>query len=62
MIKCGHITDENTRIDYTLPALGGGFGQGFKVSFGYDLVGDDYTGMFQRKFPIAYPCYIEYES
>lgn len=27
-----------------LPALGGGFGNGFKVSKGYDLVGDDYTG------------------
>jgi len=35
----------NGRIDYTLAALGGGFGPGFKVSFGYDLVGDDYTGM-----------------
>jgi hypothetical protein len=24
--------------------LGGGFGEGFKVSKGYDLVGDAYTG------------------
>ncbi|KAI9266025.1 peptidase S8/S53 domain-containing protein [Sporodiniella umbellata] len=31
-------------IDYKLPALGGGFGKGFKVSAGYDLVGDKYTG------------------
>jgi hypothetical protein len=26
------------------PALGGGFGPGFKVVKGYDLVGDAYTG------------------
>lgn len=26
------------------PALGGGFGKGFKVTKGFDLVGDDYTG------------------
>lgn len=26
------------------PALGGGFGKGFKVIKGYDLVGDAYTG------------------
>ena len=32
-------------IDYTHPALGGGFGPGFKVVGGYDLVGDDYTGV-----------------
>ncbi|RAL59204.1 hypothetical protein DID88_006659 [Monilinia fructigena] len=31
-------------IDYTLPALGGGFGPGYKVAFGTDLVGDDYIG------------------
>lgn len=30
--------------DYTHPALGGGFGPGFKVEKGYDLVGDDYFG------------------
>ncbi|CAO3643371.1 unnamed protein product [Cunninghamella echinulata] len=29
-------------IDYTHPALGGGFGKGFKVAFGEDLVGDEY--------------------
>lgn len=27
------------------PALGGGFGKGFKVIKGYDLVGDAYTGL-----------------
>lgn len=31
-------------IDYLHPAFGGGFGKGFKVSNGYDLVGDKYTG------------------
>ncbi|KAK4517872.1 uncharacterized protein ATC70_001220 [Mucor velutinosus] len=30
-------------IDYTLKALGGGFGPGFKVIAGYDLVGDEYN-------------------
>lgn len=31
-------------IDYTHPALGGGFGPGFKVIGGYDFVGDNYNG------------------
>ncbi|KAI9602518.1 hypothetical protein H4Q26_001808 [Puccinia striiformis f. sp. tritici PST-130] len=31
-IDCGH------------PALGGGFGPGYKIGFGYDLVGDDFDG------------------
>ncbi|KAJ3522214.1 hypothetical protein NMY22_g11986 [Coprinellus aureogranulatus] len=34
----------DTGIDYRHPALGGGFGPGFKVAGGFDLVGDDYTG------------------
>ncbi|KIO19556.1 hypothetical protein M407DRAFT_16103 [Tulasnella calospora MUT 4182] len=34
----------DTGIDYLHPALGGGYGGGFKVSHGYDFVGDDYTG------------------
>ncbi|KAG8953405.1 hypothetical protein FRC04_002247 [Tulasnella sp. 424] len=34
----------DTGIDYLHPALGGGFGKGFKVSFGTDFVGDAYTG------------------
>jgi len=31
-------------IVYRHPALGGGFGAGYKFQFGYDLVGDNYTG------------------
>src|SRR5947209_8684513 len=31
----------DTGIDYTHPALGGGFGPGFKVAGGYDFVNDD---------------------
>ncbi|POR33940.1 Subtilisin-like serine protease PR1C [Tolypocladium paradoxum] len=32
-------------IDYTHPALGGCFGEGCLVSFGMDLVGDNYDGL-----------------
>ncbi|KAG0216902.1 hypothetical protein B0O80DRAFT_499051 [Mortierella sp. GBAus27b] len=38
-IKVGII---DTGIDYTHPALGGCFGKGCTVAFGYDFVGDDY--------------------
>ncbi|KAG0356485.1 hypothetical protein BG005_004590 [Podila minutissima] len=38
-IKVGII---DTGIDYKHPALGGCFGPGCKVAFGYDFVGDDY--------------------
>ncbi|KAM3528042.1 hypothetical protein NHJ13051_002584 [Beauveria bassiana] len=31
-------------VDYTHPALGGCFGPGCRVSFGYDLVGNDFDG------------------
>ncbi|ORX48325.1 subtilisin-like protein [Hesseltinella vesiculosa] len=31
-------------VDYLHPALGGGFGKGFKVALGEDLVGDAYNG------------------
>jgi subtilisin family serine protease len=38
-------------VDYNHPALGGGFGPGYKIAYGYDLVGtiiayvgDDYEG------------------
>jgi subtilisin family serine protease len=31
----------DTGVDYTHPALGGGFGTGFKVAGGYDFVNDD---------------------
>jgi subtilisin family serine protease len=34
----------DTGVDYLHPALGGGFGPGYLVSFGTDIVGDDYTG------------------
>ncbi|KAF8070083.1 pyrolysin [Lyophyllum atratum] len=40
-IKIGII---DTGIDYTHPALGGGFGPGHKVIGGFDLVGDAYDG------------------
>ncbi|KAI0428054.1 peptidase S8/S53 domain-containing protein [Xylaria sp. FL1042] len=40
-IKIGVI---DTGIDYTHPALGGCFGSDCLVSYGTDLVGDDYTG------------------
>jgi subtilisin family serine protease len=31
-------------IDYDHPDLGGGFGEGCRVAYGYDFVGDDFTG------------------
>ncbi|KAL7931965.1 peptidase S8/S53 domain-containing protein [Trichoderma chlorosporum] len=31
-------------VDYRHPSLGGGFGKGYKIAFGYDFVGDDYDG------------------
>ncbi|OKL57920.1 hypothetical protein UA08_06644 [Talaromyces atroroseus] len=34
----------DTGIDYTHPALGGCFGEGCKIGFGKDLVGNDFTG------------------
>ncbi|KAL7893209.1 peptidase S8/S53 domain-containing protein [Trichoderma sp. SZMC 28014] len=40
-VKIGII---DTGVDYLHPSLGGGFGPGYKVSFGYDFVGDNYTG------------------
>ncbi|CAG9947874.1 unnamed protein product [Clonostachys rosea f. rosea IK726] len=49
MHKKGHlgkgiiIATVDSGIDYTHPALGGGFGPGFRVESGYDLVGDDYV-------------------
>jgi subtilisin family serine protease len=33
----------DTGIDYHHPDLGGGFGPGYKVAYGYDFVGDDYN-------------------
>lgn len=34
----------DTGVDYNHPALGGGFGPGYKIAAGYDLVGDSYDG------------------
>ncbi|KAH9463691.1 hypothetical protein Pst134EA_015776 [Puccinia striiformis f. sp. tritici] len=42
-IDCGH------------PALGGGFGPGYKIGFGYDLVGDDFDGS-NSPVPDSDPC------
>ncbi|KAG5939703.1 hypothetical protein E4U59_002939 [Claviceps monticola] len=39
-----HVAVIDGGIDYTQPALGGCFGQGCLVSFGTDLVGDDFDG------------------
>lgn len=33
----------DTGIDYDHPDLGGGFGKGYKVAYGYDFVGDDFN-------------------
>ncbi|KAF5357287.1 hypothetical protein D9758_005834 [Tetrapyrgos nigripes] len=40
-IKIGII---DTGVDYRHPALGGGFGPGYKIVGGYDFVGDAYEG------------------
>ncbi|KAJ7898396.1 subtilisin-like protease [Mycena leptocephala] len=40
-IKIGIL---DTGTDYTHPFLGAGFGPGFKIAGGFDLVGDDYDG------------------
>lgn len=40
-VKIGII---DTGVDYLHPSLSGGFGPGYKISFGYDFVGDDYLG------------------
>ncbi|KAK1656725.1 peptidase S8/S53 domain-containing protein, partial [Colletotrichum godetiae] len=40
-IKIGFL---DTGVDWRHPALGGGFGEGFKVAGGYDFVGDDFVG------------------
>ncbi|KAH9219415.1 peptidase S8/S53 domain-containing protein [Leptodontidium sp. 2 PMI_412] len=39
-IKIGII---ETGVDYRHPSLGGCFGEGCKIAFGYDFVGDDYN-------------------
>ncbi len=37
----------DTGIDYNHPDLGGCFGDGCRVAFGYDLVGDDYESRYE---------------
>ena len=56
-IKVGVI---DTGIDYDHPDLGGGFGAGFHVAYGYDFVGDRYDaatdgGTYQIPHPDADP-------
>ncbi|KAL1798071.1 hypothetical protein ACET3X_004677 [Alternaria dauci] len=50
-LRAEGFTGRGTRIavidsgaDYLHPALGGGFGEGFLISYGADLVGDNYDG------------------
>ncbi len=47
-IKVGVI---DSGIDYLHPDLGGGFGPGNKVAFGYDFVGDDYNAQIPGSTP-----------
>ncbi|CAO3635778.1 unnamed protein product [Cunninghamella echinulata] len=42
-------------IDYNHPALGGGFGKGYKVSFGADFIGDNYNTDTDEYFPNPTP-------
>ncbi|KAI9267904.1 peptidase S8/S53 domain-containing protein [Phascolomyces articulosus] len=39
-------------VDYTHPALGGGFGEGYKVRLGKDLVGDNYNAQDPTSVPV----------
>lgn len=45
----------DTGIDYDHPDLGGGFGPGYKVAYGYDFVGDDYDASGQGGSPVPVP-------
>ncbi|HEV8335903.1 MAG TPA: S8 family serine peptidase [Candidatus Polarisedimenticolia bacterium] len=45
----------DTGIDYLHPDLGGGFGPGFRVEGGFDLVGDNYRGPGNTPLPDADP-------
>ncbi|KAI3534954.1 hypothetical protein CABS01_16042 [Colletotrichum abscissum] len=40
-VKIGFL---DTGVDWRHPALGAGYGEGFKVAGGYDFVGDDFVG------------------
>ncbi|KAJ2996099.1 hypothetical protein HDV02_000152 [Globomyces sp. JEL0801] len=41
----------DTGVYYNHPALGGGFGMGYKVEYGYDLVGDNFTTAGSPTYP-----------
>ncbi len=44
----------DTGVDYRHPSLGGCFGEGCKVAFGYDFVGDDYpTTVVESPTPLS---------
>ncbi|KAF6793422.1 subtilisin-like serine protease pr1c [Colletotrichum sojae] len=45
----------DTGVDYRHPALGGGFGEGFPVGYGWDLVGDEYDERSPAPIPDADP-------
>jgi minor extracellular serine protease Vpr len=51
-VKVGVI---DTGIDYDHPDLGGGFGPGFRVTTGYDFVGDRYDAAGRGGALIAHP-------
>ncbi|KAF4820075.1 Minor extracellular protease vpr [Colletotrichum siamense] len=51
-IKVGIV---DTGVDYRHPALGGGFGEGFPVGYGWDLTGDDYVESSDAPQPDADP-------
>ncbi|KAG2196285.1 hypothetical protein INT47_012507 [Mucor saturninus] len=46
-------------VDYMHPALGGGFGPGFKIEAGYDLVGNNYTASDVNAVPQEGPTPLE---
>jgi len=50
-IRDGGRGSLTAQVDYTHEALGGCFGEGCLVSFGTDLVGDDYHGSFSSIKP-----------
>ncbi|KAJ3107289.1 hypothetical protein HDU97_004428 [Phlyctochytrium planicorne] len=43
----------DTGVDYMHPALGGGFGPGFKVAYGYDFAGDNFS--LTSRIPVEDP-------
>ncbi|TDZ40669.1 Minor extracellular protease vpr [Colletotrichum trifolii] len=45
----------DTGVDYRHPALGGGFGEGFPVAYGWDLTGDEWGSEAEEPTPDADP-------